>query len=505
MNEAIKTLLFVATAVVATMVAVMTYPKQESFRAPDLVGEPLFAEFTDPATASELKIVRFTEGVAKWDEFEVARDKETGLWVIPSSGNYPADAEEQMRNAATELVDLRVIDIASERTAEHSMFGVIEPDRQIVQDSQEGVGLLVSIRNDRGRDLARLIIGKPVRGQPEQHFVRVPGQNAVFVAKIDPKKFPTDFESWIERDLMRLNVLDIENVKLKDYSVLTSKAADGRIVMNKFEQRLNANIRWDAEQGKWVLEQLQEFEQSKPVAVELLPTEELNAQNLDQLKGALANLQIVDVLRKPKGLGADLKAGTEILDNTESVGSLNSRGFFLLRFNDGQPELRAANGEVSIGLRDGVEYLLRFGEIASVESGADDASLNRYLFVTARRDDSKFPPLQLEPEPSTDGADDGKSEDERSELELERERIRRENQRKQDQREEALNRANQRVELLNARFADWYYIISEAEYKKIHLGRDDLIRESAAAKEEGFGIDAFRKLQQDGLSRPTRG
>lgn len=505
MNEAIKTLFFVAAAVVVTMVAVMTYPKQESFRAPDLVGEPLFAEFTDPATASELKIVRFTEGVAKWEEFEVARDKESGLWVIPSSGNYPADAENQMRDAATELVDLRVVDIASERTAEHSMFGVIEPDRQVVQDSQEGVGLLVSIRNDRGRDLARLIIGKPVKGQPDQHFVRVPGQNAVFVAKIDPKKFPTDFESWIERDLMILNVLDIENVKLKDYSVLTTKAADGRIVVNKFEQRLNANVRWDAEQGKWVLEQLEEFEQAKPVAVELLATEEVNAQNLDRLKTALANLQIVDVLRKPKGLGADLKAGTEILDNTESVVSLNSRGFFLLRFNEGKPELRAANGEVSIGLRDGVEYLLRFGEIASVESKADDASLNRYLFVTARLDDSKFPPLQLEAEPSIDDADDEKSEDELSELELERERIRRENQRKQDEREEALNRANQRVDALNSRFADWYYIISEDEYKKIHLGRDDLLRESAAAKEEGFGIDAFRKLQEDGLLRPTRG
>ena len=64
MNEAIKTLVFVGAAVVATMVAVITYPRQEAFRAPDLVGEPLFAEFTDPTTASELKIIRFTEGVA---------------------------------------------------------------------------------------------------------------------------------------------------------------------------------------------------------------------------------------------------------------------------------------------------------------------------------------------------------------------------------------------------------------------------------------------------------
>jgi hypothetical protein len=499
MNDAIKTVVFVTAAVAATMVAVITYPRQEAFRAPDLVGEPLFAEFTDPAAASELKIVRFTEGVAKWEEFAVSRDRETGLWVIPSSGNYPADAEQQMRRAATELVDLRVIDIASESTAEHSMFGVIEPDRQVVQDSQEGVGLLVSIRDERGRDLARLIIGKPVRGQPDQHFVRVPGQNAVFVARIDPRRFPTDFESWIERDLLRLNPLDIETVSLKDYSVLTKKRLDGGIAVN-FEQRFNARVRWDAEQSKWLLDQLEEFDQSQSIPVKLLSTEELNATKLDGLKDALANLQIVDVLRKPKGLGADLKAGAEILDNNESVNSLNSRGFFLLRFNEGEPVLRAANGEISVGLADGVEYLLRFGEIASIESEVNEASLNRYLFVTTRLDESKFPPLELEPEPAVDT--EGKSEVEISELELQRERILRENQRKKEEREEALNQAKQRVEMLNNRFADWYYVIAEDEYQKIHLGRNDLIRESAAAKEEGFGIDAFRKLQQDGLSPP---
>ena len=245
------------------------------------------------------------------------------------------------------------------------------------------------------------------------------------------------------------------------------------------------------------LEQLEEFQQSKPVPVKLLPTEELDATNLDQLKTALANLQIVDVLRKPRGLGADLKAGAEILNNTESVTSLNSRGFFFLRFNEGEPELRAANGEVSIGLYDGVEYLLRFGEIASVESEENEATLNRYLFVTARLDESKFPPLELEEEPPTDA--EGISEDERSELELERERIRRENQRKKDERAEQLNKANQRISELNARFADWYYIIAEDEYRRVHLGRNDLVRESASAVEKGFGIDSFRQLQKGGI------
>ncbi len=53
-----------------------------------------------------------------------------------------------------------------------------------------------------------------------------------------------------------------------------------------------------------------------------------------------------------------------------------------------------------VGLKDGVEYVLRFGEIASVaaEKGKE-GKINRYLFVTARLDESKFPPLQLDPLP----------------------------------------------------------------------------------------------------------
>ena len=402
MSDAIKTLLFVGAALVVTLVAVFTYPTQDSFRAPDLVGEPLFADFVDPADAAELKIVRFTEDLGELSEFEVARDKETGLWVIPSSANYPADAENQMRDAATELVDLRVIDIASERTADHQTFGVVEPDKETLQASQEGVGLLVSVRSGKGKNLARLIVGKQVKGQDDQYFVRVPDQNAVFVAKIDPQKFPTDFESWIERDLLRLNALDVETVELKDYSVLTGKTLDGRTVLDKFEQRFNASLRWDTETSKWVLDELEEFRQSKPVNVELLATEELNTQNLNDLKTALGDLKIVGVMRKPEGLGADLKAGTEILDDQESLNSLATRGFFPLRMEGGEPELRAANGEVSIFLKDGVEYLLRFGEIASVENDSKEGSLNRYMFVTARRDDSKFPPLQLEDLPAGD-------------------------------------------------------------------------------------------------------
>jgi len=149
-----------------------------------------------------------------------------------------------------------------------------------------------------------------------------------------------------------------------------------------------------------------------------------------------------------------------------------------------------------------VQYVLRFGEIADVARESEEGKLSRYLFVTVQLDESKFPPLDLTPLPGGDGqAEDGMSAAEKADLELRRERIRRENQRLKDEREEKLNEARQMIAALNARFADWYYIIPEDQYKEVHLRRNDLIRESAAAREEGFGIDAFRQLQQEGLRK----
>ena len=95
-----------------------------------------------------------------------------------------------MRDAATSLIDLQVLGIASSEPKDHQIYGVIEPDKQKLDASQEGVGLLVTVKDAKGKDLAKLIIGKRVKGTEDQHFVRKPGQNPVYVVKIDPGQVP---------------------------------------------------------------------------------------------------------------------------------------------------------------------------------------------------------------------------------------------------------------------------------------------------------------------------
>ena len=532
MSEGIKTLLYVGVACVAAAAAWASQPRRGEVRPPDQIGKMLFADFQDPAEAGQLEVVRFNEEIGELRDFEVARDK-AGRWVIPSQDDYPADAEEQMKTAANALIDLEVLDIASELAGEHKLYGVVEPKRDQLSASSEGVGSLIRIADGKGKQLARLIIGKPVRGSETQRFVRIPEQDPVYVVNIDPEKFPTKFEDWIEKDLLKLNAFDIENVRLQDYSVVRTTRGFA------YTPRVDIAAKFD--NGNWTLEELKSFSQGKPVDDKLADDEELNSQALNDMKTALGDLTIVDVRPKPAGLTADLQAGDDFMKNDEAVDSLFQLGFIPAQMGDGPPEIRAANGEVHVGMKDGVQYVLRFGNIAGTGEGADADQLNRYLFVTTRLDESKIekpelrelPPVNDQPAPETKGdaktdaeekdADkkdaDKKDADKKdaeaapdaakqaeidAELKAERERIEKENQRNQDEYEERLTEAKARVSELNNRFANWYYVISEDVYKKVHLGRDDLIQRSmdgapgAPGKPE-YGIDAFRTLESEGI------
>ena len=60
-----------------------------------------------------------------------------------------------------------------------------------------------------------------------------------------------------------------------------------------------------------------------------------------------------------------------------------------------------------------------------------------------------------------------------------RRQVERENRRKQESYDEKVVDGKKRVEELNGRFADWYYIVSDEEFKKIHLDREAVIKAKA--------------------------
>ena len=65
-------------------------------------------------------------------------------------------------------------------------------------------------------------------------------------------------------------------------------------------------------------------------------------------------------------------------------------------------------------------------------------------------------------------------------MKAERERIEKENKRKQEEYDEKVAAGKKHVKELNDRFADWYYVISDDVYRKIHLTRADFVKKKEA-------------------------
>ncbi|MFM9115644.1 MAG: DUF4340 domain-containing protein [Planctomycetota bacterium] len=217
MNELNKSLCFMGCAIAAIAVAILLQPKDLGVAPDKSIGKPLFENFTDPLAAKSLEIVKVDSAQNQLSTFKVNQNSD-GSWSIPSHGDYPADAENQLRDVATALVDLKVIDVVSDLREDHEYFGVQTPEKD-AKASQESMGVMVRMRDEKGNDLASLIVGKADKQKPDHRFVRNSNQERVFLVKIDPTKFTTKFGEWIEKDLLKLNALDVDQIRLRDYSV----------------------------------------------------------------------------------------------------------------------------------------------------------------------------------------------------------------------------------------------------------------------------------------------
>lgn len=509
MNENTKSLIFAAAAVVAAVAAYFSRPLASS--TPDV--EPvkvLFAEFTDPLKAQSLEIVRPEEESSTIQTFKV--QQENGIWVIPSNGNYPADAQDRLKTAATALIGLEVIDVAAESRNEHELYGVVQPDPSKSLSNLKGVGVMVTVKDAAGKSLASLIIGKSPKGKPDQRFVRQPSQDRVYVTKINPDQISAKFSDWIEKDLLNLNPLDVSELKINNYSVIMGSGPGGQVRPQRIP-RANLNVLFDEKLNQWVPGDMTVYamRQSRLVSspAPLTEQEQLNQDRLNELKTALDNLEIADVRRKPAGFTADLKADKSFVENDEAIQSLVAKGFFPGQTDSGEIEIFGTDGELGIVTKDGVEYKLRFGKIDLGEEGKATADVNRFLLVSVKLHQDSFPPPQLEVEPEEPSGEakegEQKPDDDvaaEAKLAQERERIRKENERKMSEYNQRLNKAKNRVKELNYRFADWYYLVSDETFKKLRLTRTDIVQEAASAVKEGFGIDAFRDLERGGINPP---
>jgi len=523
-----KTAFFLLGGIGMFLLGTAVQPRlRQSAVAPE-ADRVLFPELSDPAKAASMEIISFDDETATLKPFKVVQTG--GVWSLPSHDGYPADAKEQLAAACNELVDRPILDVKTVSPGDHETYGVIEPDPQKIKVGDSGVGKLVEIRDGSGNKLARLIIGKEDKsptsgGMPGRklRFVRKAGQDPVYLVEIDAAKFTTNFDDWIEKDLLKITPWDVRRLVIDDSTCTFGfDEASGRPAVTQ-DRKSRIALGYDDKDAKWSLLKLEAFGAgNKPQEEQLAGDEELASSKLNALRDALGDLKIIDVARKPAGLSGDLKAEEKFTNDREAVTSLAQKGFY--PFASG--EILSSNGETIVGMKDGVEYLLRFGNGTSVagdakaekkEDGkASDDTTGRYLFVMARFAESLLEKPKLDPLPEVpsvpaadekqDGAkkddtekkDEGASPDASGKLAAadeaeakaqaaleERRRVERENRRKQEEYDEKVKAAQKRVKDLNARFADWYYVVSEEEYAKIHLSRAGVVqKKSQEAKQE---------------------
>jgi hypothetical protein len=142
------------------------------------------------------------------------------------------------------------------------------------------------------------------------------------------------------------------------------------------------------------------------------------------------------VVKKPAGLSADLKAGGDFLNNADARQDLRSRGFAAIPARNGGEgqEIISNEGEVLCTLINGVEYVLRFGDLRmatgdestkkdpeaaadKAKAGAKDKSVQRYMFAMARFDEDAVKKPELAELPALPEGVDEKAVDAASKAE----------------------------------------------------------------------------------------
>lgn len=441
---------------VAVVLAILAFAFSPSRITPDAFvdqGELFFPDFTDPNQAATLEVIEYDEEAGAARPFKVTF--KNGRWTIPSHHDYPADGKDRLAQTAAGVIDIRKDDYRTNVVADHEACGVIDP----LDESAPGLrgrGSRISLKSESGEVLAEFIVGKPVPERDRFRFVRLPDQNRVYASRINVD-ISTNFADWIETSLLDVEASKVEQIVLDNYSIIE------RTLSIKPGEKIDLRYKDDV----WT-------------TISLSKRSELDTAKVRQLARALEELTIVGVRPKPEGLSAGLKGTAGSVEMTQAdQRSLQTKGFYIAR-KDGR--LLSNEGDLKVHTSDGINYTLRFGEVLYGSGLAVTAGLsndqgddrqgqeaNRYLFVTTEFNERYFKeptkPSSMEFQQKADS------------LWTDFDKDCKEQHDKYQVWERKVRAGRELSETLNARFADWYYVISDESFKKIHLSKAELRKE----------------------------
>ncbi|WP_437186231.1 DUF4340 domain-containing protein [Planctomicrobium sp. SH668] len=496
MTQTVKTLVFLGVAVASVVVAAGTYYSRQPADITDFtdVGTQFYPDFEDPAIATGLQVAAYNPENGKTDLFKV--EVKDGKWRIPSHHDYPADGKDQLSKIAAAVLGVSRQALVERSKDAQKRYGLLDP-LNTDTGGTEGRGTRITLF--KGTEvLVDYIVGKQVEKFPGMFYVRRADEDRFYTADLGNLKVSTKFADWIEKDLLELQPSDVNELIINRYSVDES---EGRIIQDE-----TIDITRSAESQQWVLEGLNP------------ETEQVIAKEIDGVLRSINDLQIVGVRKKPEALSDGLKSedGTLSIDPLTQQ-DMRRKGVYISK----RGEFIYNEGKVNVGTSSGIYYELGFGqefsgtavdiEIGETKSPEEEAKeliaeaegekpavplqdKNRYLFISAYFSKSLLgpepqapvAPVQPEVAPLADDATEEQKaaaaekayQEALQDFELRKEVFETQKLEYQNKVTVGQKRANE----LNARFADWYYVIPEQLFVQLKLKREDLVEEVPQAE-----------------------
>ncbi len=538
MKEIVRTLFFVGIALAAVVLAWFVNAGSQPVEAEAFakVGTEFYPDFTDPTKAGSIEITSYDKATKDTQDFKVEFAR--GRWRIPSHHGYPADAKDRLEKAAISLIGITRQALAGRRANSHERFGVVAPpetDSPAGEDPLEGVGQRITLKDKAGNVLADLILGKRVVGQEDLYFVRAADEDETYRAKVN-LNVSTKFGDWVEKDLLKLDRDNLLSMEIKTVKFGLAETTFGVREVLIGEESLTIHRSETGTGSKWHIDDLN----AKTEEINTTGVGSIQA-GLDslELKGVRPKPKgLTPSLTLDPKLFPNDKDPNQLLPNLAR--DLKAKGFPLAMLRSEGAKMQFAlfgkGGDFTAKTNEGLIYHMHFGnafngtekdievgktEVADVEGNEVDktdqpaepeaadkskTTLNRYLFIRVEFDQSlmgKAPEKPVMPEKPEGLKDDEKPKptektDNKTKTpeELAQEQLKRDYEAKmtlyrsqevayrEDNKayQKKLKEGKAKVDELNNRFGEWYYVIPETSYENLKFTRADVVQEKKQAE-----------------------
>lgn len=453
----------------------------ESSRSGQLLNRHQKAVSADQVAG--LRVVSWDDSAGLPKVFEVNQSQ--GTWVIPSHFNYPADGGSRVGKTSGGVRDVLFGRLVTSDSKQHESLGVVDP---MSADSKlKGRGKRVVLKDKTGGLLVDVIIGKSVPESDGLSFVRDADQAEVYTAKVDGD-ISTKFIDWVETDLMKLKAEDIRSIAVADYSVNEQTSAIEERSLTRFA-RTSATADWASAQTpaeKRVFKDTVDKILNQATSLRLSGVRKFDLQAL--LGSGFFPSDNPQVLSRPDALKVAIGGKTYALFGNE--------------------------GSVDFTTKDGLRYSLLFGEISTEDEEKPSsepkkaevkdakplaAGHNRYMSVYVQYDPSadedaqmakvKAEALKAEAEKvaAAIAADPAKAGEKPAE--------------KPAEAPPAVPPGKQRAAKAQARFSQFFYVISDDNFKSLRPALAQLFEAKPAEKPvEGAGVSPIQEPLVPGLA-----